>query len=261
MKNIYEEIAEKISDQLGYNVVFSNDENVNDNERTQTRGVLRINTGQRGVDSEVYTERVGMYISFMVLIEEETKFMETLQRYLAQYQSQLVDLKGGTIAKFVYGPYQNVGAPTIYSGTKVVVYQLDLDCYLYDNALMSDDLSVTINGHILKGVTSFVNSYSVQRDSHIMSGSNIPVANGAVKFRTFTIDFTPTKDNDACSDIFKASNNMLEESLELAIKWPVGDNPLIEINTTTWINQFDTMLNVGSFGTVKVVLSEYKKVM
>lgn len=261
MKSIYEEIADKISDQLGYNVVFSNDENISDNERTQTRGVLRLGPSERGVDNEVYTERAGMYISFMVRINDEPKFLDTMRQYVDEYQSQAFELPGGVIAKLVYGSCQNSSAPAIYNGEKVVIYQLDLDCFLYDDVLMSDDLVITIDGHILKGITSFLPSYSVQRDSHVLSNSNIPAGNGAVKFRTFTIDFLPTKGNDACGKLFKLANDMLEDSMTLGIKWPVGDNPLIEINTTIWISQFDTMLNKGSFGAAKVVLSEYKKVM
>ena len=266
MINIFDTLAEKISDLIGFNVVYSNDNEVNDTMRNQTRGVLRLSSTERGLNKELYSERITMSINFVVNLDEtnESDFVSIMRAFMNDMQAEYIDLGDGALARLMIGGLSPIGTPQALNGIPFMQYIMDFDCYLAENMVISDKVEIQINGVVLKGVLNYTDSSQYSRDSHIKQATNVPYGASTTKMRAYTIQFIPLAGNEACKTLYNAHRNLSEEALELKVKWPndVSDEDAFIFHTSNvWITQFDTNLQLGQYGQAKVLLSEYSEVL
>lgn len=262
MKSIFDRICEHVQLHTGYKVTFANDENLDGEDRNETRGVLRINTADRGLDNEAITENFGLFIEFSVKLDEENKFIETMRTYMKDWQSLSMDLEDGHIYKIYFATLQPINYVQRVSGVKFSTYIMQFTLNLFDNAMFSDDLLIRINNVALQGVLQWSENSSFQRDSHVLGSSNIPVSVGCTKARTYTIIFMPVIGNVASETLFKIHNDLLETLIDLSIKFPyIEDNesitPVIDRTVSVYLTSFAMSLQKGTFGQVTATFTEY----
>ncbi len=260
---IFDKICEHIESNTGYKVNFANDEELEGEERNETRGVLRINSTDRSYDTTAKLENFDMFVEFSVVLSEEQEFITRMRNYMDEWQSLSMDLNDGHIYKIYFSTLQPINYVQKVSGVKFSTYVLQFSLNLFDNAMFSDDVLIKINGNILQGVVQYVESASYQRDSHITSDSNIPLAVGCTKIRTYTIIYMPVIGNAASNLLFQYHNALSENNIDLTIKFPyyetgVECDPVIDRTSNVSITNFSISLQKGTFGQVTVSLTEYR---
>ncbi len=260
---IFDKICEHIFENTGYKVTFANDEELDGETRNETRGVLRVNTANRGQDQVAITENFGMYVEFSVVIDEEESFINKMRDYMSAWQSLSLDLEDGHIYKIYFQTLQPINYVQKISGVKFSTYVLQFTLNLFDNVMFSDDLLITINGKTLQGVIQYSGSSNFQRESHVYGGSNIPRPVGCTKIRTYNLTYMPVVGNTASELLFNIDNNLSENTITLGITFPYSDtidvSPVIERKVEVYLTSFALSLQKGTFGQVACVFTEYEK--
>lgn len=260
--SIFQKICDHIQLHTGYKVTFANDEELDGEDRNETRGVLRINTADRGYNRDAITENFNMFVEFSVVLSEESKFVDTMRQYMEDWQSYSMDLEDGHIYRIYFQTIQPINNVQRISGVKFSTYVLQFTLNLYDNAMFSDDVQIKINGNILQGVMQYSEASKFQRDSHLIGTSNVPAAIGCTKVRTYNVVFMPIVGNEASNDLFEWHNNMLEATISLGVKFPYNDDeattPVINYeDREVYMEDFSISLQKGTFGQVSVTFTEY----
>lgn len=265
MENIFDELAKKLSEELGFTISYSNDLNINDSERKNTRGVLRLGSTERGLNKDLYSEKISMTVNFIVNLDEysENEFVAIGRSFMNDMQASSLEF-ADIIARLLISGLYPVGTEQTISGTPYIQYLMEFECYLSENMIISDNVEIKVNDSVLKGVINYTDSSQFSRDTHIRFGNNVPYGVATTKMRVYSIQFIPLKGNEAAKALFDAHKNLDEDSLKLKVKWPADvadEDALIIHNTNVWITQFDTNLQIGQYGQSKVVLSEYSEVL
>ena len=261
---IFEKICEHVQLHTGYKVTYANDENLDGEDRNETRGVLRINTADRGYDNDAVTENFSLFIEFSVKLDEEATFVEKMRDYMKDWQSLSMDLEDGHIYKIYFQSLQPINYVQRVSGVKFSTYVMSFTLNLFDNAMFSDDIQIKIDGHVLQGLLQYSEVSTFSRDSHVLGHNAVPVAVGCTKIRTYNLVFMPVIGNEASNSLFYAHNNLNDTIVTLGIKFPyIEDNdsitPVIDRTCGVRITSFSISLQKGTFGQVSVALTEYQE--
>lgn len=262
MASIFDKICEHVQNHTNYKVTFGNDENLDGEDRNETRGVLRVNTTDRGVDHDAITENWSMFIDFSVKLDEEESFIETMTKYIKEWQSISMDLEDGHIYKIYFQTLQPINYVQRISGVKFASYILQFTLNLYDNAMFSDDVLIEINGHVLQGVMQYSEASKFERDSHILNTTNIPVAVGCTKIRTYNLVYMPVIGNKASEALFQIHNDLIEDVVSLHVVFPYREDdetltPVINRTADVSLTDFAVSLQKSTFGQVTCSFNEY----
>lgn len=257
---IFDKLANHIQLETGYSVVFGDDELL-DEDRNQTRGVLRISQTNRGLDKEIITTTTSCYVDFVVKLEEKDEFYDRVNNYINSYQGSGItpDDNQKQIYRLYFSNFMPSSLPTKVQGSKYVTYILELDLVLYDNAMHSDDTLITIDGKPLGGILNWNETSTFNREPKSYDGSKIPYGVGCTKVRAYKLTYLPIIGDEASNTLFDIHNTLSEKQVTLGVEFPIG-NPIINKSVKVSVQDFSLNLQKGTFAQVSVDFVEYKDI-
>lgn len=263
--SIESQLANWLSKKLGVEITPGNDEPVQIDIQNTSHGILRIQEDDHGVNDEIYTEEASYVIEYIIHEDDNEEFLKKV-RSLAltekasnvEFEDNTLSLEDGIRGKFYFGKLIQSAEIVKSNGEVFIPYELSFSLNLYESLIPSDDLLVTIDGNVLKGIISCVPTYSFSKEGFVRQGETLPQYEPQSKTLVVTISYLPLAHNEASNALIEHFNTLDEESVDVSIKWPYESSAeiptLLNVSGKFFIKDLTLNLNKGNYGGLNVVL-------
>ena len=258
--SLEKQLANWISERIGIEVTYSNDENIEQDVLNTSHGVLRIQEDNHGVNDEVYTEEASYIVEYVISEEDNEAFLKSVRNLAltekgapVQFEDDTLNLSDGISGKFYFDNCIQSTDVIKTNGEIFYPYELTFSLNLFEDLIPSDDLEVILDGKPLKGVISCVPSYSFEKEGFVCQGETLPSYEPQSKTLVITISYLPLNGNDASNFLINKLNSLSTTSFSATIKWP-SDKPILHISGNFFLKDLTLNLVKGSYGASNAVL-------
>lgn len=207
MNNKYEYLANQFQDKLGdnYNLVYNNDESIDwENILTENMisGVMHVNSG--GYDKingySVTTQQLSLQFMIPTIPEIFSVAIQTIEDTFKWFHNQSYEFNGEIVK--VQFSYISDANRVVINGTDYATIYVYINLYNIENALISNETTITINNQQLKGVfhTTYSNNHTA--DGIVKANVSLVQTNNVNAIQqVLSVDLVIVKNDDLIEDI------------------------------------------------------------
>lgn len=212
MNNKYEYLAKEFQDSLGeqFNLVYNNDETIeweNILVENMISGVMHVNGG--GYDKingySVATQQISIEFMIPTLPEVFSVAIQTIEDTFKAFHNQLYEFDSEVI-KVIFN-YITDGIRVLVNGVDYAKVYVYLNLFSIENALLSNETTITIDNQQLKGVfhATYTNNHTA--DSIVRGAVSLVQSNSVNAIQVvLSVDLVAIKNDSLIIDLMSNAN-------------------------------------------------------